>query len=357
MTSRERVRAAMDFGKVDIAPLQYYYASIGYYEHGEKLNDLFEGLPGDFEPFSRQPIPRPGPECYDADGSYHSFVTDEWGTLRERRIFGVWGIPCEYPLDDMSRLNRYRPPEKPALSGPAFDQAFQKAQEHKKQYYKLHPTGSLLERMCALRRDADVLCDIALNEPDIHRVADMILDQSAAEVALAIKIGADGIAFGDDYGTERGLIMSPEMWRGFFKPRLAALFRPAVEAGLHVVFHSCGKLMELLPDLRAVGVTAIWPQLPAYNMIELAARCKDLGLAVAVHTDRANTMTYGKPEDVKDLVKREYETFRMGDGGSWFYVEADNGFPFENLEALVDQIAEYRPLGARRDTISPVRGG
>ena len=156
--------------------------------------------------------------------------------------------------------------------------------------------------------------------PDIHRMADMIVDRCAAEVELAIKTKAYGIGFGDDYGTERGLLMSPEMWRRFFKPRLSRLFKPAREAGLDVVFHSCGKLMELLPDLREVGATAIWPQLPAFNMAELARRCRELGLSVAVHTDRANAMTYGKPQDVKDLVKCEYETFgcgRAAPGSTW----------------------------------------
>jgi hypothetical protein len=53
-------------------------------------------------------------------------------------------------------------------------------------------------------------------------------------------------------------------------------------------------------------------------------------------------MTFGTPSEVRDLVKREYETFRMHEGGSWFYVECDNGFPFENMEMLVRTIAEYR---------------
>ena len=70
--------------------------------------------------------------------------------------------------------------------------------------------------------------------------------------------------------------------------------------------------------------------------------CRALGLAVAIHTDRARTMTYGKPEEVRELVKREFDTFRMMEGGSWFYVEADNGFPFENIEALVTTIAQWR---------------
>ena len=47
MNGRERVRRAMHYQSVDKAPLQYYYCPVGYYEHGEKLNDLYERVPGD----------------------------------------------------------------------------------------------------------------------------------------------------------------------------------------------------------------------------------------------------------------------------------------------------------------------
>jgi len=77
-------------------------------------------------------------------------------------------------------------------------------------------------------------------------------------------------------------------------------------------------------------------------MEELARRCRELELAVEVHTDRAQTMTFGTPQEVKELVNREFETFHMMDGGAWFYVEADNGFPFANLEALIEAISLYR---------------
>jgi len=53
-------------------------------------------------------------------------------------------------------------------------------------------------------------------------------------------------------------------------------------------------------------------------------------------------MTFGSPEDVRELVFREYETFKLYDGGGWFYIEADNGFPFANIEALVRTIKEIR---------------
>lgn len=210
------------------------------------------------------------------------------------------------------------------------------------QFYYLQGAGSLFERLIALRPEEDVLCDIALGEPGINRLADRITQRNAQYVRLAVEGGADGVAFGDDYGTERGLIMSPAAWRAFIKPRLRELFAPAVKARLDIHFHSCGQIGAILEDLREIGVTSLWPQLPAYDMGELAARCRSLGLAVAVHTDRARAMTAGTPEEVRELVKREFELFRMAEGGAWFYVEADNGFPFENIAALVETIKELR---------------
>ena len=70
----------------------------------------------------------------------------------------------------------------------------------------------------------------------------------AAYVERAVKAGADAITFGDDYGTERALLMSPASWRAFFKPRLKELFAPAVKAGLDIHFHSCGQISDILED-------------------------------------------------------------------------------------------------------------
>lgn len=342
MTSRERVKKAMHFMPPDKVPVQFYYAPAGYAEHGDKLNDLYAELPGDFAPFERMPVPAPAAGELDAQGHYHAYRRDEWGTLKEYRIFGIAGIPVEYPLADIGKLDGYAFPPAPALAGHDFEDYCGRVKKHQEEYYFLQGAGSLFERLIALRPEADVLCDIALGEPGIRRLADRIIEHCANFVRLAIQAGADGISFGDDYGTERTLVMNPVTWRAFIKPRLKELFLPAVKAGLDIHFHSCGQIGAILEDLREIGVTSLWPQLPAYNMEELAARCRSLGLAVAVHTDRANTMTHGSPQEVRELVLREYEVFRMAEGGAWFYIEADNGFPFENLEALVRTVKEVR---------------
>jgi len=331
MTSRERVRAAMSFRAPDKVPVQYYYTPVGYYEHGDKLNDLYAELPGDFGPFRRFDVPRPPPSDFDGEGKYHAFKKDDWGALWEFRIFGIAGITKEYPLADESAIAAFKAPPPPPA--PVYEDDG---------FYRLAGCGSLYERLISLRPEADVLCDIISGEPWINRLADLIVEYDEALVRNAIEAGADGIAFGDDYGVERGLLMSRGLWRTFFYPRLQKLFKPARDAGLAIHFHSCGFIWDLLEDFAALGVTSVWPQLPAYNMKKLAERCRSLGLACAIHTDRARTMTSGSPEDVRRLVLEEYETFTLRDGGGWFYIEADNGFPFANLEALVNTVKELR---------------
>ncbi|GHU66230.1 hypothetical protein FACS189447_06640 [Spirochaetia bacterium] len=330
MTSKDRVSNAIHFKKPDQVPVQYYYCPVGYYEHGDKLNDLYASMEGDFAPFTRIAPPVLPPSDFDEAGKYHAFKKDDWGVLWEFRIFGIAGIPKEYPLADSDKIAAYVPPPAPPVTAETGD------------YYHIVGCGSLFERMIALRPEEDVLCDLISDEPYIHKLADIIIDYNSAIIKKAIASKADSISFGDDYGTERGLIMSPELWKSFFFPRLKKLFKPAVDAGLDIHFHSCGYVWDLLPYFKELGVTSIWPQLPVFDMEKLANRCRELGLAAAIHTDRARTMTYGTARDVRELVLREYETFKLHDGGGWFYIEADNGFPWENLESLVNTIKEIR---------------
>ena len=49
-------------------------------------------------------------------------------------------------------------------------------------------------------------------------------------------------------------------------------------------------------------------------------------------------MTSGSPAEVSELVGLENEIFKPKDGGSWFYIEADTGFPFENIKTLVEKV-------------------
>ncbi|HOD93868.1 MAG TPA: uroporphyrinogen decarboxylase family protein [Clostridia bacterium] len=342
MNSRERVNAAIHFKPVDKVPLQYNYTPVGYFEHGDKLNELYKAYPDDFGPFEYKEVPVLTKNQLDENGNYHEFKKDEWDTVWEYRIYGIAGIPHIYPLSDMDKLKDYIVPSQPDIGSEQFLIDKQQAVEHKKSYYLSRFAGTLIEKIKALCPDENVYCDMAEGTKEINQLADMIVEYYEKKIQYLLAIDVDGFYFGDDYGTEKSMLLSPSLWRSFFKPRWERLFEPIRKANKNIHFHSCGYVLPILQDLAELGVHSIWPQLPAYDMVDFAKYCRSLKLAVAIHTDRANVMTFGTPSQVKDLVKREYEVFRMQEGGSWFYVEADNGFPFENMKALVETIASYR---------------
>jgi uroporphyrinogen decarboxylase len=249
-----------------------------------------------------------------------------------------------YPLDDWAKLDRYAFPPLPAyVTDPAENErAAQNIKKHKESYFYKTGWYSLFDQLQFLRPETDLFCDMAEGDPRVSRLLDKLTDYYARRIRADIQTGVDGIVFGDDFGTQESLIISREMFAEYFKPRYAHLIKPIREAGVKVHFHCCGKAEALLSDFKDMGVDSIWPQLPAYNMRRLADTCRDLQMAVALHTDRAHTMTYGSPESVKNQVIKAYEAFRPDRGGSWFFIEIDNGFPFANIRALFETIYNLR---------------
>jgi hypothetical protein len=279
--------------------------------------DLIRATGHDFGSFDGLQLPQPPPpEDYDPDGKYHAFRTDDWGIRWEYRLFGVWGHPVSWPLADMANLESYKLPALPPTSGPDFKAAKARCATLRKRYFHLEGAGSILERMIALRRFEDVLMDVVDDTPQINRLADRLAEYSLALVKRALALGADGVSFGDDFGTQRALIFSPEVWRRFFKPRFQALVAPIRRAGKKAFLHSCGYLTPLLEDFAEIGFDVIWPQLPLYPTRDLHERCRDLGLAVELHPDRGDLMQRGTPQQVEQAIYRIVEDFDSMNGGS-----------------------------------------
>ncbi len=94
------------------------------------------------------------------------------------------------------------------------------------------------------------------------------------------KIGpfVDIIVFGDDLGMQTGPQLSPAMYREFFKPRHARMWKRAKElAPVKVMLHSCGGVRELLPDLIDAGLDAINPVQISCRGMEAAGLKRDFG--------------------------------------------------------------------------------
>ncbi len=342
MLPRERVIAALRFEPPDVVPLECHPSPAGLHEHGARLQELFRQHPHDFGDFSALPLPTPAPAHVQPDGSYCELRTDAWGVQWRHLVFGIAGHPEARPLDDWANLSAWRPPEPPSPAGVDFEAARQRAQEHRRHYFLKAGWGGIFEVLHSVRRFEDVLMDLALNTAEINRLADMICDVQGETLKYLLAVGADAIQMGDDFGTQEALILSPETWRRFFRPRYARMLAPAREAGVPIFFHSCGAVDALLPDLADLGVNAIWPQVNLFDWPALHRTCRELKLAVALHPERSHTLTNGTPEQVTRHVDDLVAAFRPQEGGSWLYLEIDNGFPLSNVEALFTAVGKYR---------------
>jgi uroporphyrinogen-III decarboxylase len=343
MLPRERVLAAIQFQPPDVTPLRIYPAPGGLFEHGQKLADLISACGHDFGDLSRVPLPEPpGPCDFDPEGRYHAVRTDAWGTTWEYRIFGVWGHPVVRPLDDLSQLQQYQPPPPPRHTEAELAAERANAALHQQRFFLLGHGGSIFEPLHSLRRFEEVLMDIAEDRPELHRIADMLTEHAMANVQHSLAVGVDGVAFGDDYGTQTAMLVSPTAWRRFFKPRYQALFEPIRRAHKSIFLHCCGHILPILEDLAELGVNVLWPQITAYSGPELARRCRELRIAVELHPDRGDLMQHGTPAQVRAHVAELLRVFGTPRGGSWLYIEIDPGFPFANVQALFELAMELR---------------
>ena len=198
--------------------------------------------------------------------------------------------------------------------------------------------------MHALRPFEDVLADIGSDSPEVHRLADMLTEYQGRMIDYLLARGVDAIQFGDDFGTQERLLLSPRLWRSFFHHRYEHLVQRAVKGGAKVLFHSCGAVGRLLDDIASLGVHAIWPQLNAHKLPELSAFSKANRVAIAIHPDRGDLMIRSSPQAVRTNVLELADTFGVADGGAWFYVEIDSGFPYENVVTLTETIARLRHI-------------
>lgn len=342
MLPRERVLRALDFTAPGVVAVEYHASPAGSYEHGEKLHQLWARYPEDFGDSRRFPRSAPDPRWIDANGRYEEIKRDEWGVVWKYLIYGVAGHPLERPLDDWANLERYTLPPPPPVTGAGFERERARAASHREQWFLKSGWVGIFEVLCAVRRFEDVLMEIGTDAPEINRLADRIVEYHEGRIAYWLARGIDAVQFGDDFGTQWALMMSPKTWRRFFRPRFERMMRPVLQAGKKVFFHLCGQNAGILDDLAEIGVHAIWPQLNAYPEGWLANWSRQAKVAVAVHPDRGELMARGTPGKVRDAVHRLTDEFRLAEGGGWFYVEIDSGFPWANGEALITEVGRLR---------------
>ncbi|MBN1817274.1 MAG: hypothetical protein JW828_07915 [Sedimentisphaerales bacterium] len=128
----------------------------------------------------------------------------------------------------------------------------------------------------------------------------------------------DVILFGDDLGSQMGPLISPQMYRRFFKPYHKRLWNRARElADVKVNLHCCGSVAPLLDDIIDAGADAINPvQVGARNMDApmLKERFGDRICLWGGGCDTQTILPDATPEQIAEHVKKQIDILHPGGG-------------------------------------------
>ena len=266
--------------------------------------------------------------------------TDEWQTGWEDDGHGA--KTESYPLSQgYETLTSYTFPD-PRLKN-RFADADKQLNNRGKRYVLAVVWFTLFERLWMLRGFENMLMDPYLYESEFSRLRDCIVEYNLTIIDQWIERGVNAVFFSDDWGCQRGLLMSPDDWRRFYKPAYKRMFDRVSAGGAHVWMHLCGNITAILPDLIDIGLNVLNPVQPqAMNVRQLS---REFGGKVCFNggVDVQGTLIRGTPDDVKREIHELVSLFGKFDGG---YIGGTSHSimpetPLDNVITLFETFLEY----------------
>jgi uroporphyrinogen decarboxylase len=284
--------------------------------------------------FGASPIDsRPTPRTL----QWHDFWNARWTDCGGEVYPDGPAIPSIDALDDLTV------PDFPAIDN--FERVRRHAQavdREERLLCVMHPYF-LYEKSINLLGAEELLTALAGDPDKAHAFLDRVMEAERRVASAYAQFKPDAVVTMDDYGMQDRLVVSPAMWRAFFKPRLKQLIDLyKSEVGEHVIFehHSCGHVMPILEDLIEIGVNVLNPIQSASNDLAEMRRRTSKRLVLAGGICGQHVLPHGTIEDVRNEVFGKLDML-WEDGGYVPFAEKTVGVPEENLKAVHEAVADW----------------
>ncbi|CEP66184.1 Uroporphyrinogen decarboxylase (URO-D) [Moorella glycerini] len=315
--------------------------------------DILQLLKVDFRPVFSKP-PRGWQLEFQEDSQYIRFK-DQWGIgYRMPRDGGLYFDLETHPFagfttpDEVINYKIPDPADPSRLEG-VEEEARRLAETTGAALCLAGVSAGFLEMAYWLRGYENFFVDLACDP----KMANAILDKTVQikikywEAALS-KLGhlVDVVVEADDFASQFGMIISPDTYRRYIKPRQKELFGTIKKySNAYICFHSCGAVYEIIPDLIEAGIDALNPvQVSAKNMDTNRLK-KEFGDVLTFWgggVDTQQVLNHGTPQQVKDEVKRRIDD--LAPGGGFVFTPVHNvqpDVPPENYMAMWEAWEEY----------------
>ncbi len=286
---------------------------------------------------------------YYANAAYNpggQTYTDEWGIAWRDMAYSTRFGSGSYteivgrPLAEESAVSSYRAPDPSRAE--LYEESARALRDFGREYWMVGVTvTTIFETAWALRGYENLLTDFLQNPPLADAILEIPFRYHLAAAERLVRMGVDMIWIGDDVGAQNAMLISPETWRRFLKPKMALFISTikGINPSLKVAYHSDGSIYPILGDLVEIGVDVLNPVQP--RSMNPARLKKEFGdrLCFWGSIDEQQTLPFGSPDAVTAEVLARLRTIGRGGGliiGPTHHVQLDT--PMENFLALVDAV-------------------
>ena len=274
--------------------------------------------------------------------------TDEWGVGWDVQAYetpfgiGRYTEIATHPLADDKKIDNYIHPDpnRPAL----YTASEQMIHDYKNEYWIAGVTvTTIFEAAWALGGLEQLLVDMAL-EPDLaNHILEIPYQYHLAAAKKLVELGVDMIWTGDDIGAQNKMLISPKMWRQYFKPRMANFIAElkAINPNIKIAYHTDGNVLPIIPELIEIGIDVLNPIQPASMDPSEIKRQFGNKLCFWGTIDEQHTLPFESPDDVKAEVIHHLKTIGKVGGlilAPTHHVQLDT--PLENFWAMVNTITK-----------------
>lgn len=360
---------------------------------GKKVPTMYRGEPSVNEELARtfqiQDLARDWPkliECLGADNYsdgetlggfttyFPKYIGPESHAVFEINRFDIWGIkPVEmfhggqrnivfskYPpmaeMDDIAEVQKYPFPKTDWFDFQTYknnsEQLVYKSAEEQEEiklrdfkrsdqfFLNASCQNSLFMVSTYLRGLDKMFMDLALREKYsqtlISKIGEFMLEFHIKNMSC-IGRHIDLYGIWDDFADQDGLMISPEMWRKYYKPWDRLLIEEAKKYDLLVCFHVCGNCTDIIGDLIEMGVDILDPVQVSARDMALEDLKRRFGKHLCLHggLDAQKLLIHSTPDQVREEVKRIRGLFAEDGGlilGPSHYLTPD--IPLENILAI-----------------------
>jgi uroporphyrinogen decarboxylase len=199
----------------------------------------------------------------------------------------------------------------------------------------------LFERSWTLRGYENALMDMVARPDFYGELLERIMEFNLQVLSRYLQLPIDGIQTGDDWGTQRGLVMGKRRWMELFLPLYAQIWGRVKEAGLYAMHHSCGNISQIVGEAAGVGLDCFESVQPeAMEPYGLKRRFGDR-IAFWGGVGTQHLLPHGSPEAIRSEVARLCR--EMSRGGGYILAPAKPvmpDVPTENAAAFLEAVLE-----------------